>query len=229
MHLRLEGCALSVHAIRRLLALHVDDVRGALLQAVGERLRVAMVSRSTDHIVRQTVLVTLAQGDVAHLIEAAPSSDKHLHDLLVTIAGRLDNVGRPTILNVTLRMPSERWNFLRRVVQVTATSYERLDHFVVLAVDGRLHELTSIYLHVHLVDEDLGHGGRLPTQRNKLAHRMANIFWLHHYDRQKRSWLISAIQIKLSECKIQMDIFSKMVRFMRSVRKLRGDLLSWKF
>ena len=51
---------------------------------------------------------------------------------------------------------------------------------MVLAVDGGLHELASVELHVHLVDEDLGHGGRLPTQRNELAQRVAHIFRLHH-------------------------------------------------
>ena len=104
MHLGLEGCALSVHAIRRLLPLHVDDVGGALLQTISEHLRVAMVSRSADHIVRQAIFMSLAQGDVADLIEAASSGHKQLHDLLVTVAGSLDDVGGAAILNVALRM-----------------------------------------------------------------------------------------------------------------------------
>ena len=180
VHLGLEGRALSIHAIRRLLPLHVDDVGGALLQTVGEHLRVAMVSRSADHIVRQAVFMSLAQGDVADLIETATGSDKQLHDFLITVTGSLDDVRGATILDVTLGMRLEQWHFLGRIVKVSATSYERLDHFVVLAVDGGLHELASVDLHVHLVDEDLGHGGRLPTHRNELAQCVAHIFRLHH-------------------------------------------------
>ena len=180
VQLWLERGAFGDDAVRCLLPLHVDGISWVqVLEAVLKHIRVAMICRRTNHIMSQAILVALAQSDMTNIVQAAPGSYEDLHGLLVASAGGLDNKGRLAIVEVAVLVRRQGWNFRRWVGQVDSALDKSLDQVGLPAVDGSLHQLATLSLHVDLLSEGLEQGP-CTAMWNELTHGVSDVLRLHH-------------------------------------------------
>ncbi len=93
MHFRLEGTAFIAVAVTSLCRLQVNLHHVELVEAVLKQVRLAVEGCSTDDVANNTVLVALAEADVANFVQAAASSHELLDHWHVAGAGSLDNEG----------------------------------------------------------------------------------------------------------------------------------------